>query len=644
MTDASPDAGDELGTVSVNPTHAEAGAWGTWTLTFTVGVRGLRAGGGIRIQLPDSWHVWYRNSARQPQTSDPTAAHYVSARCSRPGVAVHATVEDEHPAEFVKNPRVGIDGRANRYAHVIRVTLDGPSLGAGDHLDVTIGDQRGGSPGFAAAFHANGLEYVQVAVDPDGWDEWTILTPRARIEVVPRPAVELTTIAPSTVALGELSHLRIAAMDRYGNLDTSFAGLVHIKSALPQAQVVSEIELTNSDGGLAIVPFRAASAGVLRFEVSVGDLHSMSNPTRCVGGDVQRRLFWGDLHCHARRSWDAFGNNPFEYGRVASGLDFMALTDHVEEWEHDEWNLHRREVESHHRPGEFVTLLAYEACFDRPWGHHNVFFRGEDGPVLGAQFTLPELWASLPPERSFTIPHHTGVGFSTPGAGPSPSDHRPNPDWTVDDPILRTLIELYSGHGQCEYFDPNHPLAYERTNFTFSYSEPGPYYAQDAWLLGLHLGSIASSDDHHGQPGRAEYGLTGVWATDLTRESIFESLLARQTIATTGSRIIAELDLVEPPNGSGSDASGRRLPELRLSVNGTAELDRVEIVRGDLVAGEFRIVQQWVGLDGMDFGAQWVDPSPPRAGLYYARVTQRSTYRGRAVMAWTTPVWLGQRP
>ena len=57
-------AGDgALGQVTVTPATGMAGEWGTWVVSYRVGTPGLAAGAAVRVQLPETWHVWYRNSS-----------------------------------------------------------------------------------------------------------------------------------------------------------------------------------------------------------------------------------------------------------------------------------------------------------------------------------------------------------------------------------------------------------------------------------------------------------------------------------------------------------------------------------------------------------------------------------------------------
>jgi len=95
-------------------------------------------------------------------------------------------------------------------------------------------------------------------------------------------------------------------------------------------------------------------------------------------------------------------------------------------------------------------LHAYEASFYAPYGHHNVYFRDQPGPLLDPDtVTLPELWKALKAGQALTIPHH--------------ALKMPDPiDWgTAHNPEFRRNFEIYSGHGLSEEYDPTHPLAFE---------------------------------------------------------------------------------------------------------------------------------------------------------------------------------------
>ncbi len=152
----------------VEPTSGIAGHYGTWTVTYEVGPGGLRAGGALRVQLPDTWHAGLRNSANRLQATDPGGDHYFSAQASRAGVRLTTEVESESPQFLVKSSRPGLDGRMERYVFVVRVTVAEGELNAGDAIRVAYGDTRDGSRGMRAAIVSTRPKPILAAVDRDG--------------------------------------------------------------------------------------------------------------------------------------------------------------------------------------------------------------------------------------------------------------------------------------------------------------------------------------------------------------------------------------------------------------------------------------------------------------------------------------------
>src|SRR5262245_59410089 len=117
-----PDPIDE-GSVSVSPSDGVSGEYGTWTVTYRVGRGGIGTGGGIRVQLPDTWHSGQRNSAIRVQASDPKADNYVAGRTTNAAVQLQTLVEDERGDILIKHAKNSLDGRSSRYAFVSRAIV-----------------------------------------------------------------------------------------------------------------------------------------------------------------------------------------------------------------------------------------------------------------------------------------------------------------------------------------------------------------------------------------------------------------------------------------------------------------------------------------------------------------------------------------
>ncbi len=648
-------------TVRVEPAFGVVGDFGTWTVTYEVGAGGVQTGGSIRVQLPDTWHASERNSANRLQATDPSDDHYVSAHASRPSVSLRTEVEGESPNFLVKRDRRSIDRRQERYVFVVRVTLEGGTLSAGDTISVVYGDTSGGSRGMRAAIVNTTPEPILVAVDRDGTGDHELLAELPTIVSKSSIARDLLIAGPSSLVVGEPAALHVAVVDAYANPVTSFRDDVSLRVVQGDVDLPATAQLTEGRGH-ATVEFTPRSAGLIRIEGDTRDglLQVRGNPMQVFETAPPDRIYWGDLHSHTRHSWDAVGvgNAAFEYARDVSGLDFYAVTDHSGGRDQDgfthgfgpwAWEEYTAATDAHNEPGTFATLHGYEHSLGAPYGHHNVYFRSSPGTLLNLP-TLPELWAALEAGEALTIPHHTGK--FPPGV--TSDDH---------DPELRRNFEIYSGHGLSEAYNPAHPLAPENVVFTNSSISAYPgFSAQDAWIDGLVLSAIAASDDHRSHPGQPHFGLAAVTAPELTREAIFDGLYQRRTYATTGARILLDFRVNGAPMGTETTAESQepvavsagardnlvgrvratsRLPRFSVSVHGTDVIESVEILRYSKPDGGFTVVAD-LDPNSLDFEWSGIDGNFRDDSVYYLRLQQRGTIRGRAVMAWSSPVWVAR--
>ena len=610
----------------VEPTWGVAGHFGTWTVTCEIGPGGLRTGGALRVQLPDTWHAGLHNSANRLQATDPAGDHYVSAEASRRGVRLTTEVESESPNFLVKSSRPGLEGRMERYVFVVRVTVAEGELQAGDEIRVVYGDTRGGSRGMRAAIVSTRPEPILAAVDGDGGGDFAPVSHEATLTARSGIAAALRLSGPATLVADEPADLHLAAVDLYENPVTRFREEVALRVLQGDVELPAAVRL-DPGRGHRTVSFTPRGPGIVRLEAvtRAGILRTRGNPMQVFAEAPAERIYWGDIHSHTRHSFDGVGDDAFDYARYVSGLDF-----HVDGFTRGlgpgVWDEYRAATEANNAPGEFVTLHAYEASFRSPFGHHNVFFRGAPGPLLTPQsVTLPELWAQLAAGQALTIPHHTGK-FPAP--------------LTTDahDPERRRNFEIYSAHGLSESYDPTHPLAFEQSDFTnYSTSAPDGLTAQDMWAQGLVLSTIAASDDHRSHPGQPHWGVAAVRAPELTREAIFDALYARRTYGTTGARILLDFTVDGAPMGSETTADGP--PRLHVAAHGTDVIESVQVLRFSRADGGFSVLFD-LEPDALDFTWSGVDGGFRDDAVYYVRLRQRGHIRGRTVMVWSSPVWV----
>jgi hypothetical protein len=621
------------GTVNVSPDHGVAGEFGTWTFTYTAGEKGIAAQGGIRVQLPDAWHAGPRNSANALQSKAPGDDHYVSAHCSNPDVTVGCLVEAERSAPWVKHAKPSLDGRNERYVFVTRAWVESGALREGDTISIVYGDTSEGSRGYrAAAINAADLP-ILCAVDADGDGAFQLHPDRPRITARSGKPVYLSLHAPSEVRAGEPVTIRATLEDKEFNPAT---GPVTLELAVKTGDAkVPETITIPADKTYTQFDIAPATAEILRIAAHAedSDLHAVSNPTRFVDPDETIRTYWGDLHSHSDFSWDGVGQENFSYARDTAVLDFYAMTDHalsrvggLSKGLNDEtWPAYTAKTDAHHEPGRFVTLHAYECSFGKPYGHHIVYFRDAPGPLFAPEVGLPKLWEALDTGNALTVPHHTGK-FPA------------GVDFTIHDERFRRNFEIYSGHGLSEVFNPDHPLAFEQSEFTApAKSLDWPSHAQDAWRMGLQLSTIAASDDHRSHPGLPHYGLTAVRSKALTRDGIFQALYDRNTYGTTGQKILLSFSV----NGTamGGTAEPKAPASCRIIAHGTNMIGEIELLR--LIPGEetFTVIKRWTP-DTLDVTCEHQDSETAPGAIYYTRLRQTAEVRGRIAMAWSTPVWV----
>lgn len=590
--------------------------------TVEVGLRAdeaLEPGAVIEFQFPQTWEMWLGPSfTRAFQTEDPAAPHYIGADAGGPRFSV--AISQRHlncPEGWV------------RHGRLFTATLEEGTVPPGH--EVTLRYANTVAPFVVDTdsvwLRVNGVESQVPAV----------------LRTVGGPHARFRVLAPSFAAPGEPFEVRIVSLDGLDNASsTAHRGL---RLELDDGACVAEALAFT---GVVTVPVTVDAPGVRRFRL--GD--TVSNAVRVEAG--QQGPYWGDIHIHTKVSMDGQGEDPYPYAREVSGLDFAATTDHIQSTGDAGRAFIERWAEDAYEPGRFVTLLADERNPPAWKGHHNLYFRSLEAftrnwrQVLdaadGTSWPPDSVWQSvndLSPDEAMIIPHHTGIAF---GQHTGPATVQGIDLAAVDDRGMRPVTEIYSHHGQSEYYAPQHALAYEfnrmrRPERRTNVSAPGPYYAQDYWKSGRRIGVIASSDEHSGQGGRSKGGIAAVFMPELTRESLFDALRARRSYGTTGERILLDFEVNGTPMGQELRVTKGEPLTVSMRVWATEPLVRIEILRYRFGVDDDFIQFSPALPSPNELDAEYtLEEKADGPVMYYARVTQFPLEWPS--MAWSSPVWV----
>ena len=595
---------------------------------YVAGSDGVAAGGRIRVGLPNTG--WQQPVAPQQRYWDELVRGAQRRLAPFHRANTTATAETRARANVVLDVMERMltpdeDPAIAYWRWWITATVEGGDLRPGDRVRITYGDRHFGSDGVRVQTfpedRINVVAFVQtrpgagfVGVPGSPWYFDVVAGAAARANVV-APSTCTGADAPVRISLTDECHCRPHRGD-------SMQLVADDQSFVCRPGAASEIVVATP---------RLARLSVV--EGTTQAVWGVVNPSVPLGPDGLR-LFWGDLHAQSehhvmhsqdkdfrQRGWSkgiscGTVDECYAYAKQVALLDFVALTDQGACLS-DAWEFCQGEVRRHNEPGRFVTFKAYEAGASS--GHRNVIYVTDavEPPLDAKRFSSfdPRVLFDYYRERrdAVLIPHHVKTWT----------------DWSLHDPELEPVMEIYSCWGQSE--SPGTEMWGKGTTA-----------GAGAWVAferGYRMGLIASSDNHVGMPGRSypgdrqahtpfKGGLCAIWAEELTREALFAALKQRRCYGTTGARIVVRFSVDGRPMGSAIRVNGPRA-DADVEVYGTDELRSVEVVSAGravktlpLRRGEDRLI------------ANVELPAAAAGGHYYLRVTQADGER-----AWSSPIF-----
>jgi len=569
------------------PRRVAAGGYRRLRLVVSVGRPGLHDGGKIYVKLPPQWLA---------QVTHPRKTNYVEAelKTKRKPASMRLTMHRE-----VKHFTGGL----------LECVYSGQALRPGDKVILHFGART--SLGLRIQDFAGRAEFFTV-VDARGDESRKRLAKQPVLKVTGNSPKAVKLVVQGVAALGRKTLATVSVRDALGNPACDYEGVLELREANARGARPLAAKLRKRDGGVKRVTLPPVKSPGIRYYAASDKsrgLAAKSNPVRIGGFDGGYRVYFGDIHVHSALS-DGYGavEDFFDWCR-SEALDFAALSEHAEPnrchqwpWTNARWRAFKDLMRERYIPNRFVPLLGFEWT-STLFGHRNVYYRTDDGPLLAScdpRCDTPEkLWSRLAGTRALIIPHH-------PVEAEFKWDNHRNDE-------LERLVEVFSHWGN---------------------SEEGPSSVQYALNAGRKLGITGGSDNHLGRPAcankdyrTARFGLTAVFAPRLTREAVFDGLWQRRCYATSGPRILLHFTANGVLMGGTLPRNDRA--DIHIGAAGTAPLRKVEVIRNGEVILDHS-AGGWVAeLDFRD--------APPKAAesYYYVRITQED-----GEMAWSSPVWL----
>ena len=306
---------------------------------------------------------------------------------------------------------------------------------------------------------------------------------------------------------------------------------------------------------------------------------------RGVNAAGYRPLF-GDIHNHCAISY-GHGTLDDAMENAALRLDFVSITGHAAWPDMDTEDERIAHIVAFHEEGFARLEAGWEDYCSRikDFEHRRglVLFPGYeihssahgDYTIVGFDHNFPIRVAETPQELRqrlreerlggtgtpsvLMFPHHIGYRVGARGG-----------NWDSFAEDFSPVVEILSMHGLAEADHTDKPFLHSM----------GPLQHRGTMAEGLtrgfRFGVLGNTDHHSAHPGSFGHGLTGVWASEQSREAIWEALYARRTWANTGDAVSLWYAVNGRPMGGEVSPAGSRTHEIE--VDAESAIDYVELV------------------------------------------------------------------
>jgi uncharacterized protein DUF3604 len=560
---------ERMGSATLSgPASVEAGSFQSITLIYTAGYFGIDDTGSIKIVQR------FASDMGRPQLDDPKGANYTTVEASNGAVL-----------DVRYDPKMNI--RPWDKTLMIRVVRG--FLNEGDTITVRFGDRRKGSPGMRMQTFVEPTFEFRVLVDAFATYNYVELPEQPSFAIVAGPAVGWKALLPTLRRPGETFRLGFKGEDEWGNPSDQVEGRFSLRANLPVAGLPAHFAMRRGQPAAAIEGLSVAESGDLLIDVldAEGRVLCRSNPLR-IAADAALRSYWCDLH---GQSEETIGTNSarelIEFARDRAFLDGMSHQGNDFQITTPFWNELNELTREYNEDGRFIVYPGYEWSGNTGLGgDRNVMFMTEGRQIHRSSHALVDDTADVATDSNSAeqlfdaLKSEDCVVFAH--IGGRYADIK-----MAHDARIERAVEVHSDWGTFEWL------------------------VQDALEQGYRVGILANSDGHKGRhgashPGASLFGAYGglscLLAPELSRAGLFDALRRRHHYATTGCRMVLDVDAAfetearlyddDPNVGPTRDRPGRRAMmgdivqsdadtvELTIEAHASAPIERLEIRNG----------------------------------------------------------------
>ena len=499
---------ERMGSASISPEgRFEAGSFQSFTLVYTAGYFGIDDTGSLKVV-----HRFASDMGR-PQWSDPSAANYTTVTASNGAVL-----------------EVQYDGKRNirPWDKTLFIRVIRGFLREGDTITIRFGDRSQGSPGMRVQTFCEPTFEFRVLADPFATYHYTELPVQPSIAVVAGPPVIWKAIVPTLRTVGQPFRLGFKGEDKWGNPSDQVEGVFTLRSNRPIKGLPATIEMRRGEHARSIDHLTVLEAGDVRIEIldASGARLCISNPLQ-IAADAPLLHYWADLH---GQSEETIGTNSarelIEFARDRAFLDVMSHQGNDFQITTPFWEQLNRLTAEFNENGRFVIYPGYEWSGNTGLGgDRNVMFMHEGRTIHRSSHALLDDLSDLATDAN---------------SAADLFDALKDEDCVVFAHIGGRYADIKMAHD----------LRIERSVEVHSDWGTFEWLVHDAMEQGYRIGILANSDGHKGRhgashPGASLFGAYGglscVLARDLTREAIFDALRKRHHYATTGCRMLLDV-------------------------------------------------------------------------------------------------------